>query len=377
MTPADGDFDDDWPPKPRANPDLIGHEEAELLLHEALQSGRLAHGWLISGPRGIGKATLAYRFARFVLAGGRGGAGQGGLFGGELAEAGGANLYLDPLDPVFRRVESAGHADFLSVEKSLNDKGKLRTEIVVDDVREIGSFLSLTAAEGGWRVVVIDAADEMNPSAANAVLKVLEEPPSQTLMLLVSHAPGGLLATIRSRCRKLQLKPLGEENVVALLAQYRPHLEPADIAELARLSEGSIGRALALAEEGGLDLYRDLLDLLDTLPELDVPALHGFADRVTRTRGGETFLTVSELLRWWLGRLVAAAARSAPAGREGDAGGREAALIARLAGGAGIGRWLEARDKVDHLLARTDAVYLDRKQVVLNAFLAIENVVRP
>ncbi len=377
MTWGGGDFNGGWPP-PRANPDLVGHEEAERVFYEAFQSGRLHHAWLISGPRGIGKATLAYRFARLVLAGGPGGAGQGGLFAGAPAAAGGASLYLDPQDPVFRRVESAGHADLLSVEKTINEKTKkLRTEIVVDDVRQIGAFLSLTAAEGGWRVVVIDSADEMNRHAANAVLKVLEEPPLQTLMLLVSHAPGGLLATIRSRCRKLQLKPLGEEQVSALLAQYRPDLEPADIAELARLSEGSVGRALALAEEGGLDLYRDLLGLLETLPELDIPALHGFGERVARTGAGETFLTVSELLRWWLGRLVAAAARSAPAGGEGDGGGGETALIARLAGGAGVGRWLEVRDKVEDLLARTDAFNLDRKQVVVNAFLAIENAVRP
>ncbi|MCY4407885.1 MAG: DNA polymerase III subunit delta', partial [Rhodospirillaceae bacterium] len=180
-----------WPP-PRENPHLVGHEPAAGALVEAWGSGRLAHAWLIAGPRGIGKATLAYRFARFVLAG------KEGIDG----------LTMAPEHPVFRRIAAGGHSDLAVIERGLGDRGRLRAEIVVDDVRKANAFLSLTAGEGGWRVVIVDAADEMNRNAANALLKRLEEPPSRVLFLLVSHAPSRMPATLRSRCRLLSLAPL-------------------------------------------------------------------------------------------------------------------------------------------------------------------------
>ena len=354
---------------PRDNPDLIGHAEAERAFLAAWNSGRLAHAWLLSGPKGIGKATLAYRIARFVLSGG--GEGGGGLFGG-----GPESLALSPDHPVFRRVSASGHADLKVVERGWSDdkKTKLRTEIVIDDVRGIGGFMALTPAEGGWRVVIIDAADDMNRNAANAVLKVLEEPPRNALMLLVSHSPGRLLPTIRSRCRRLALKPLPEPSVVQLLASHRPDLGPEDVAALARLGEGSIGKAANLAAEGGLDLYRELVGLLSALPRLDVPALHAFADRVARPDAEAAWRTVTELLGWWLARLIRAGGRQGRGMSEAVAG--ESALMGRLLSAADLERWLEVWEKVTALFARTDAVNLDRKQAMLTAFLAIERLAR-
>ena len=171
---------------PVDNPDLSGHDEAEATLKQAFESDRLAHAWLLSGPQGIGKATLAYRFARYVLAQGGAVAG-GGLFGDalDLGDETRDSLYIGPEHPVFRRVASGGHSDLKVVVRTVNEKtGKLRSEIVVDDVRSVGNFFHHTAGEGGWRVVVVDCADEMNPSAANALLKVLEEPPPRGLLLL-------------------------------------------------------------------------------------------------------------------------------------------------------------------------------------------------
>ena len=223
-----------WP-APRENPHLVGHEAAAALA-AAWRSGRLAHAWLIAGPRGIGKATLAYRFARFALSGGEpGGEGRDGAAGDALA--------MPPDHPVFRRVAAGGHSDLAVIERGLGERGRLRAEIVVDDVRKANAFLSLTAGEGGWRVVVVDAAEEMNRNAANALLKRLEEPPGRVLFLLVSHAPSRLPATLRSRCRVLTLAPLPAPALEGLLAEAMPGLPADERRVLGLLAEGSPGRA--------------------------------------------------------------------------------------------------------------------------------------
>ena len=197
-------------PTPRLNPDLKGQAEAEREFLQEFESGRMHHAWLISGPRGIGKATFAYRIARYVLA-------QKNLIQEgpaqtldfvynshtENSDASEVTMLLEHQHPVFRRVASGTHADFLSIERGVDEKTKVvRKEIIVDDVRAIKSFLNKTPVEGDWRVVLIDAVDEMTTSAENALLKVLEEPPRRALLLLVSHNPNSLLATSRSRCRQ-------------------------------------------------------------------------------------------------------------------------------------------------------------------------------
>lgn len=352
---------------PRDTLDLVGHDRAERDFLDAWNSGRMAHAWLITGPKGIGKATLAYRIARFVLAGGGDG---GGLFGGPPD-----SLVLDGGHPVVHQVSSQGHRDLKVVERGFADdkKSKLRGEIVIDDVRKIGELFHQTA-DAGWRVVLIDAADEMNRNAANAVLKILEEPPSKALILLVSHSPGRLLPTIRSRCRRLALNPLPTATICSLMAQHRPDLTDSETQALANLGEGSLGKALALAEEGGLDLYRDLIGLLSALPRLDVPALHAFAERVGRPDADSAWRTVTELTQWWLARLIRAGGREGRGMVEVVPG--EAALMGRLLAAAGLDRWLDLWEKTGSLFARADAVNLDRKQALLTAFLAVERLSR-
>ena len=355
---------------PRNARDLLGHPAAEAAFLDAWTSGRLAHAWLICGPRGIGKATLAYRIARFVLAGG---CADAGLFGGPP----------DTLDiavdhPVFRRVASSGHADLRVLERGWTDdkKTKLRSEIAVDDVRDIGAFMSLTPGEGGWRVVIVDAADEMSRSSANAILKVLEEPPRNALMLLVCHSPGRLLPTIRSRCRRLTLQPLAEPVVDQLLRRFRPDLAEDDRRTIAHLAEGRIGKALALDAEGGLELYRDMVRLLAGLPKLDVPALHAFGDKVARA--DESFRTLSELFTGWIARAASISGRNTSSETIiGEAVAGESALQRKLVTAAGLDRWVEVWEKTTKLFERADAVNLDRKQVVLNAFLTLERLYRP
>ena len=350
------------PLAPRRNPGLVGHAAAERMLADIQRAGRLPHAILIGGPRGIGKATLAFRFARWLLSGG----GQTSLFGDMPASH---DLYLDPENAVYRRVASGGHADLMTVERNWDKTRKrLRGEIVIDDVREISHFLHLTSAEGGWRIVVIDGADEMNRNSANALLKLLEEPPHGTLLMLVCHAPGRLLPTIRSRCRRLILQPLAREEVRSLIRTHEPAMAAADVEALAELSGGSIGRALDLHSAGGLELYRVLIALLSQLPRLDVPAIHQLADRLAKTDSADAYHTFIDLLLNWLEHAVTTIA----AGDEGDeivAG--EAALRRRLAETARLDRWVDVWDNLRHGFARADDLALDRKQAVIEAFMAL------
>jgi len=195
---------------PAANPWLIGHMRAEQRILETLRSGRMHHAWLLSGPVGIGKATLAYRFARFMLA------------HPDSVPEHADSLHVDEEHPVFRMVAAGSHPDLVTCRRMPDPRtGRLRAMIGVDEARTVSRFLTHTAAEGGWRVAVIDAADDMNAAAANAILKILEEPPARCLFLLVSHSPGRLLPTIRSRCIHLPLRPLSVAQVREALALVR------------------------------------------------------------------------------------------------------------------------------------------------------------
>src|SRR5215217_516424 len=195
---------------PRETTAFFGHRHAETALLNAYRSGRIPHAWLIGGPAGIGKATLAYRMARFVLA-------HRNPLGSAVQHA--ETLWVDASDPVASRVAAGAHGGLLTLERTLNDKGVMRSVITVDETRETISFFGSTAAVEGWRVCVVDTVDELNANSANALLKVLEEPPARSLFLLASHAPGRVLPTILSRCRKLLLRPLEAADVACAVAE--------------------------------------------------------------------------------------------------------------------------------------------------------------
>jgi DNA polymerase III subunit delta' len=376
------DEEDQGPPEARTSDFLCGHEAAETELKTAFESGRLPHAWLITGPKGIGKAALAYRFARYVLKQSKQSveaptvSGDAGLFGelpeDEIAEINSQGLYVSPDDPVFKRVAAHGHSDLLGLERTWDEKKKqLKTVIVVDDIRKINAFMSLTPGEGGWRIVIVDAADDMNPSSANALLKVLEEPPARALLLLVSHSPARLLPTIRSRCRRLALKPLPDPTVSDLLARYAPDLGGADRDTLVQLSDGSIGRALELADEGGLEVHGDLMDLLSDLPALSMEKVHKLGDKLARKDAETAFRAARDLLHWKLSKIIRHAASGANT-NDGDA------VSTRLASLATLDRWLEVWEKITRLMERANGANLDRKQVILNVFHILgQAVTRP
>lgn len=357
--------DDQHALSPRTNPELIGHPGAEARLLQAWTSGRLPHGWLIAGPKGIGKATLAYRFGRFMLANGDPGAADDGpgLFGDELPPAVPKNLAMDAEAPVFRRVAASGHADLMVIEKG-GEGAEGKTEIVVDQIRRAVHFFSVTAAEGGWRVVIVDGADDMNPSAANALLKVLEEPPERALVILVSHAPGRLLPTIRSRCCRLTLHPLANDIVGEIVQKHRPDIGAGDLPALAALADGSPGRAIELADTDGLDLYKMIVGLTGTLPSLDVAAVHALGDRLARRDAEPAYRTATDLMRRWIARIAT--------GTGGDTIVGEGEMIAKLRDLGDLEQWIGVWDKVSRLIADADRLNLDRKQIVINAFHAMQ-----
>lgn len=213
---------------PRETYAFVGHDAQELAMADALKGGRMHHAWLLAGPKGLGKATLAYRFARVALG---------------APPIGPRPLDVDPEGVVARRIAALSHPDLFILRRGLNDRGKPRREITVDDARELGHFFSLAPSEGGMRVAIIDAVDDLNRNAANAILKTLEEPPARSVLLLVCHAPGAALATIRSRCRRLALRPIADEFVRSAMG------DTADEA-LVALSKGRPGRAIAFSGQG-------------------------------------------------------------------------------------------------------------------------------
>jgi DNA polymerase-3 subunit delta' len=290
--------------KPQETSILVGHRAAELALLDAYKSGRIAHAWLIGGLQGIGKATLAYRMARFVLA-------HPDPRSPEVRAA--TTLDVDADSHAARMVASGAHGGLLTLQRTFNDKGVLRTVITIDEVRETVSFFGSTAAAGGWRVCVVDCMDELNANGANALLKILEEPPPRSLFLLVSHAPARLLPTIHSRCRKLALRPLTAEEVVQAIAHATDIApESQELADAAALSDGSVGRVLSLMDARALRLNRRVTALLDALPRVDPMELHALGDLMPLNDKATLSAFIGGVERWIEQQVGVAGAASQP-----------------------------------------------------------------
>jgi DNA polymerase-3 subunit delta' len=337
QTSDEDDNDNGEAPHPRATGVLFGHALAETALLAAYRSGRVPHAFLIVGPKGTGKATLAYRMARFVLA-------HPDPAAREVATA--ASLAVDVQNPVARRIAAQAQPDLLVIERTLNDKGVLHKQIAVEDIRRTVAFFGSTAGEGGWRVAIVDAVDELNRSGANALLKVLEEPPQRALLLLVSHSAARVPATLRSRCRILTLRPLAEADVAAAVASATgsPAGDP-DITAAAGAADGSVARAFSLLDEGALDLRRQALDLLDGLPALDTRALHALGEALAGT-DPQPLAAFVDTVNAWLSQRV-------------DGGRNDIVRLARLA---------EASARINAAARDAETYNLERKPLVFNVF---------
>ncbi len=335
---SDADAEGVEPRAPRETTVLHGQAEAERALLEAYRGRRFHHAWLIAGPAGIGKATLAYRMARFVLA-------HPDPRTPAVQRA--TSFQVDADHPVARRIAAQAHGDLLVLERTINEKtNKLRQDIQVDDVRRTVTFFGSTAGEGGWRVAIVDAVDELNREGANALLKVLEEPPRRAVLLLVSHSAARVLPTIRSRCRLLALRPLLTTEVArAAATAIGEDAEAANIKAAAAVADGSVRRALALLDGEALDLRSRITALLEQLPAVDPRALHALGDRLYGSDPATLAAFVDTVNAWLSARL--------------SSGEPDRARIARVA---------EVWERVNCSARDVETFNLERKPLVFNVF---------
>jgi DNA polymerase III subunit delta' len=313
---------------PRFAESVLGHDEEMARFRTAIASGRPHHAWLMTGPRGIGKATLAYKMAQHVLS---------------LA-----NAAQTP-----RWIAARSHPDLFVLERGFNDSKpkRLRQEIVVDDARRMSEFFARTSGSGGWRVAIVDSADELNTEAANALLKLVEEPPARALILLISHRPGRLLRTLRSRCRRLTLTALDEQTVQDVLSRLpMPGIAGEGLAAAARLSGGSPGRALDLRDSLGAKAFDSFLKAKTLSAGTKLAVAGYFAQRQAAVQDFEIF---ADLLLDWLAREAAA-----------QPGSDRAAALAR------------AHQEISGTRGVVAGYNLDRRTAALNALATIEDALK-
>ncbi len=350
-------------PHPRFTAVLYGQEAAESALAEAFASGRVHHGWLLTGPEGVGKATLAYRFAAHALA------------EPQERDPFGQSLGVDAETTAARQVKALSHPGLLLLRRPWDFKAKrLATAITVDEVRRLRSFLSHQAEEGQWRIVLVDQADDLNVNAANALLKSLEEPPTRTIFLLLSSQPGRLLPTIRSRCRTLELQPLGLEALrkaatQALTQSEKDHPEPAKWPLIERLAKGSVRHALSLSTGGGLALFERVEKHVGALPRVDWAGVHAMADELSGLANEQRFELFYELLQDLLARVVRAAATA-----EGAA--EDVRHAARMVAPGRLTAWTDLWEAIGADKAQAMALNLDRKALILDTFARLEAATR-
>jgi len=334
---------------PIENHRFIGHTKVEAALLEACRSHYLHHSLILAGPKGIGKATLAYRLARHLLK-----PEEAGLLG--LEPEGADSLDMSPEDPVFRQVAAGGHPSLKLVERARNaDSGKIARDITVADIRALSDFYRKTSVADSWRIAIVDPAEAMNQNAANALLKILEEPPERCVIILISHALGRLLPTIRSRCHFIQMSSLSALEMATALDALGIDVDGADIELLTRLSEGSIGDASRIVQMDGLALYRDIQALIARRGVKFDGDLDSFSDRMTKKGHEETFELFTLLMERAISDHIVEMGRAGSAARPGGE----------------LDRWLDVWEKVRVLFAQASGLGLDRKHVILNAFLHV------
>ena len=355
-------------PHPSETSIIFGQQAAINQFLAAFNTGRLHHAWMVTGVRGIGKATLTWQIAKFLLAT-PDPINGGGLFG--LPEPV-LTLYIDKEHPIVRRIEAGSEPGLMSVRRAYDEKRKkFKQMITVDEIRNIKSFFTLSATDGGRRVVILDCAEDMNQSAANALLKILEEPPQNAYLLLVSHQPARLLPTIRSRCRELRLKQLTPLDMVRSLEAAEIDVTDIDPNALEVLAGGSVGEAVKLMNLNGMAIFELILDIFETLPRLDNKKVIALSEKFSQNNKADSFEFFVSLLELALNRLALIGTKSD--GQAGKTIFNEAAVFRRICPNrhAAI-RWAELTQELSARLRHGYAVNLDPAALILDTFFQIE-----
>jgi DNA polymerase-3 subunit delta' len=324
---------------PRETMGFVGHATAERAFLDAYRAGRMPHAWIIGGPEGVGKATLAWRVARFLLA-------NPDPQSASVRSA--QRLDVDPASPAARQIAALSSSDVALLRRQWNEKvKKLYTEIRVDEVRAAMRIFKHAAGGNGWRIAIIDSAEELNRNAANALLKIIEEPPRRSLSLLIAHRPGRILPTIRSRCRLLMLASLSDEEVVQALAGLHLDHSRREIESAAKRAGGSVKDALRLLEGESGQFDAGVQNLLGRLPNIDWRDLHALGDAVAGRDNEAAYESLMANVFAYLDHAV----------RDGAARGP-----------ARLQPYAEAWEKILDAARETEVLNLDKRPLILSIF---------
>ena len=326
---------------PRETFALVGHTEALAHASRAIRGGRLPQAWLITGPPGVGKATLAYRIARYLLAYG-------------ATDSGPSDLAVLCNDPAAIQIGSGAHPGLIVLKRGINpETGKAMSVLSVNEIRKLGNFFGLTSGAGGWRIAIIDKGDEMNDAASNALLKILEEPPDRSLLMVLADAPARLLPTIRSRCRRLDLKPLPDSVLESELVRRLPDIGEGERALLVKLAAGSLGAALKLSGDKGIEIAEEVERLLQRADKPDFAATLALAEKIARMDDGVD--TFGAFLLQTLSDRIRARAKS---------------------GSSHLRHWVDLAEKLEASFRRTVRQHLEPRQTIISAARALSDTVR-
>lgn len=335
-------------PHPRETRSLVGQEAAEAAFLDAVRSGRLPHAWILAGPEGVGKATFAYRAARFMLS-------HPDHRAPEVQRA--ASLDVPDDAPASRRILAQSHTSLFVLRRQWNAERKtMPTVIPAELARKAVQFFSTTAGEGGWRVCIVDSAEDLNLFGANALLKVIEEPPARSLFLIVSHLPGRLLPTIRSRCRMLQFRTLSPPEIARAVEEAAPgQFEPEMVRRAPAVADGTVRGAFKVLDEDTLAIVEHIRGTLSRLPVLDWKDIHAIAEGLAGKANDAAYDTAVDTIFAWLSERVHELAGEGPA------------RLAPLA---------EVWDKIARAVRETASYNLDRRALVLTLFTDLADALR-
>ncbi len=340
---------------PNNNPTLLGHEESEKTFLDAFLSGKMHHAWILHGIDGIGKATFAYKIARFLIS-------NVGADTGFLNDPV-TSLDIPETHNTFKIIASNACPDLMVIEREFDEKtGKQKKGIVVDDIRKINEFMHKTSSDGNYRVVIVDGADKMNNNSQNAILKVLEEPPAKTIILLTATNIGAFLPTIKSRCRSLKLSPLDEDNISELLSRFCLTITDEEKKKIALLCEGSIGNAMQIHNVDGLQIYEDLLALLSK--NLDAKQLHKFCEEYGNSKNDDKYQLLTTMLKNFLSKKILAIAKNTPMP---NILGFENVILEE----SSVNQLMETKENIEKLISDAEISNLDRSKILLYIFSSV------